>query len=248
MIVSPVSQAARPKSSREKPRSRGHDLEEAPRAGGAAVVHLEIGERPRAVPEEDDLGVLAADVDDQPGVRPQETGAERAGRDLGHDVAVEVGVHEEPAVPGRRGPDVIPPPKARPDALEGMTVGVEDLGAGDRAIDELDDLGRPGAEVEAEKRLGTVIACSPADPVLRGTRRRAGAATRVLLGVVGHDLEAGDAVLFESRGHGDGLDVVGVAVLEDVLDNAVGPMLPGQARDRIRRSSFGEKHEHSILR
>ena len=37
-------------------------------AGGAAIVHFEIGEGAGAVAEQDDLGILAADVDDQAGL------------------------------------------------------------------------------------------------------------------------------------------------------------------------------------
>src|SRR4030067_1930477 len=53
----------------------------------------------------------------------------------------------------------------------------------------------------------------------------------VLLGIVGHDLDAGDAGLLQGGGDADGLDVVRVAILKDVLDDAVDVMIAGEAND-----------------
>ncbi len=60
----------------------GHDFEEPPRAGGTAVVHGEIA-HPAVAVQAHELAVLAADIDDGPGVGDEMTHAHRVAGDLG---------------------------------------------------------------------------------------------------------------------------------------------------------------------
>ena len=62
-------------------RTRDH-LQKAPGARRAFIIHQEIGEITHLV-QLDNLTVLAADVDDRPGLRGQQPRAEPVARDLG---------------------------------------------------------------------------------------------------------------------------------------------------------------------
>ena len=62
-------------------RTRDH-LQKAPRARRAFIIHQKIGEITRVV-QLDNLAVLAADIDDRPGLRGQQPRAEPVARDLG---------------------------------------------------------------------------------------------------------------------------------------------------------------------
>ena len=168
----------------------------------------------------------------RPAGGPQEMGPAGAGLDLGHDPALQVAVHQAAAVARGRGPARNSGVEPRPDPQEGVGRRVEDVGVDDLAAAPARRSWSSASRGRSEEESGPAMTALPLqafderldpDPQLAD----------VLLGVIGLDLETGDAGLLQGVGHGDGLDVVGVAGLEDVLDDAVGPVLPGQPDDGL---------------
>ena len=221
--------ASRQNSSRSYSKARAMTSRKRPVPAEQRSLSSKSSKPPRGR-DPDDLGVLAADVDDQPagGIETMVRARAQALISVTTEAPSALGQHAGARIPW--------PSRARPAQGASLSPNLG-RGIGDVSKRWTLAIAPPSSTTIFVVREPTstpirTSAVTPRTPGFRG-RPRSGCPSwpGVLLGVIGLDLEGRNRRLLEGGGDVDGLDVVGMAGVKDVLDDAVGPEIAGQADD-----------------
>ena len=129
---------------------------------------------------------------------------------------------------------------------------LEDIDIGNLVSRDVNYFGHAGADVDADCRFYGFVHESASHTFKERLDARS-ELSLILLAVVGFDRDGWDARLFESAAHTDRLDVVRVAVLENVLNDSVDLVFLGEPNHVIDalcvqyESSFDKEERSKIL-